>query len=408
MKKRILAILSVLAISLCCVLAACQSEKDLTLSGYDKDGLELIEYDKAYAPFWEGTTVYNESCVFIKGEDGKITLKTMFTPTKVIAVRDSTLEITYKEGTDYTYRDGVFTLTENSSIPYFTYNQAHYNVGKGITTLTDEERADLTGIDIQTYGVMHTEGAAIAMRQVCITYKHKADDWQKMEGFDQKWQGEKLSKTLAKLENKEPVEITLYGDSITSINAQGTGASSAGIGRAPYFPCWAQGFEDALEYKFQSDVTVHNLGLGGWNSYDGLLNAEGKLDKYQPDLFVLAFGMNDAPHGKSVKEYKDNLQGMIDIVRTANPASEVIIISTTNRNIDMVWDNNAVRHADYLPAVYELAEENENVAVCDMTAFTDSLFQYKASYECFYNNINHPIDYMVRAYVANMMKLFLR
>ena len=69
MKKRILAILSVLAISLCCVLAACQSEKDLTLSGYDKDGLELIEYDKAYAPFWEGTTVYNESCVFIKGED---------------------------------------------------------------------------------------------------------------------------------------------------------------------------------------------------------------------------------------------------------------------------------------------------------------------------------------------------
>ena len=140
MKKRILAILSVLAISLCCVLAACQSEKDLTLSGYDKDGLELIEYDKAYAPFWEGTTVYNESCVFIKGEDGKITLKTMFTPTKVIAVRDSTLEITYKEGTDYTYRDGVFTLTENSSIPYFTYNQAHYNVGKGVTTLTDEER----------------------------------------------------------------------------------------------------------------------------------------------------------------------------------------------------------------------------------------------------------------------------
>ena len=145
-----MAILSVLAISLCCVLAACQSEKDLTLSGYDKDGLELIEYDKAYAPFWEGTTVYNESCVFIKGEDGKITLKTMFTPTKVIAVRDSTLEITYKEGTDYTYRDGVFTLTENSSIPYFTYNQAHYNVGKGVTTLTDEERADLTGIDIQT------------------------------------------------------------------------------------------------------------------------------------------------------------------------------------------------------------------------------------------------------------------
>lgn len=57
MKKRILAILSVLAISLCCVLAACQSEKNLTLSGYDKDGLELIEYDKAYAPFWEGTTV---------------------------------------------------------------------------------------------------------------------------------------------------------------------------------------------------------------------------------------------------------------------------------------------------------------------------------------------------------------
>ena len=52
-----------------------------------------VEYDKAYAPFWEGTTVYNESCVFIKGEDGKITLKTMFTPTKVIAVRDSTLEI---------------------------------------------------------------------------------------------------------------------------------------------------------------------------------------------------------------------------------------------------------------------------------------------------------------------------
>ncbi len=411
--KKILSIAMSLALGAVCIsFAACQKEEGydpgLTVNGYADSGRELVEYDKAYAPFWEGDTVYNESVVFVKGEDGVISTKTMFEPTKVLEVRDSTLQTVYEEGKDYTYADGVFTLPEGSSIPYFTYNQVNYNQGAGITTLTEEEKADLVGIDVTTYGVMWTEGAAIAMRQVEITYRHDPNDWAEMDGFNQTWQGDILDTTLSKLEKGDPVEILLYGDSITSVNAQGTGASSAGIGREPYFPCWAQGFEDALNFKYDSDITVYNLGEGGWTTYQGVLYADGKLNAHSPDLFVIAFGMNDATNGITVAQYKSNIQTMIDMVRATNPAAEVILVSTTHRNMSMVWPKNSVRHEDLLPVIYELAEENENTAVLDMTSFTESLFSVKASYECFYNNINHPIDYMVRAYVANMMKLFLK
>ncbi len=412
MKKLVALLVAILLVS-CCFVSGCDTngpggtEQDLTLNGYDEDG-NLVEYEKAYDPFWEGNTVYNESVVFVKGQDGAITAKTLFTPTKILAVRDSTLKISYEEGVDYTYADGVFTLTENSSIPFFTYNQVNYNAGNGTTTLTEEESADLVGIDVTTYGVMWTEGAAIAMRQCAITYEHNADDWKNMNGFDQTWQGDLLATTLGKLENGEPVDILLYGDSITSVNAAGTGASSAGIGREPYFPCWAQGFEDALNYKYDSQITVHNLGEGGWTTYQGVLYAKGRLDVYTPDLFVVAFGMNDATNGITLEQYKSNIQTMIDTVRGMNPAAEVILVATTNRNMSMVWPNNSIRHSDLLPILEELAEENENTAICDMTSFSASLFSVKESYECFYNNINHPIDFMVRAYVSNMMKLFLK
>ena len=415
MKKSILVFVSaimavMMAVIMCFAVAGC-SDEDKTLNGYDADG-NLVEYDKAYSPFWEGKTVYNESVMFVKDKDGKITAKTMFKPTKVIAVRDLGLTIEYKEGEDYTYADGVFTLTKNSTIPYFTYNEVNYNEGKGITELTNEESRDLTesGINVHQYQVMWTEGIGIAMRQICITYEHNESDWSAMSKANKKWQsyqGDKLPKTMSKLKNKEQLKITIYGDSISSVTEAGVGASSAGIGLAPYFPNWTQGFEDALEYKFGAEVEVNNCAVGGWNSRQGYESAVDTIAKTTADLFIIAFGMNDGVHGISVSEYKKNLQGMINIMEKQNPDIEVVVIATTHRNLDMVWSSGEVSHEKYLPVIEELAEENDHVAVCDMTSFTEDLFRYKKSYECFYNNINHPIDYMVRAYVANMMKLFL-
>ena len=53
-------------------------------------------------PFWLGNIMYNESVLMMQKEgETKISGELLYTPKKIISVRDYTLEKEYIEGTDY-------------------------------------------------------------------------------------------------------------------------------------------------------------------------------------------------------------------------------------------------------------------------------------------------------------------
>ena len=118
----------------------------------------------------------------------------------------------------------------------------------------------------------------------------------------------------------------------------------------------------------------------------------------------------------------DAISAIGDVAYTAESNGKIQAAEALFENLDKdIKDNDTAEEQDLIVtnyatlvaarAAYDKMHEQVETAVSAIVGLSlihISLFQYKASYECFYNNINHPIDYMVRAYVANMMKLFLR
>lgn len=70
--------------------------------------------DTALISFWKTTTMYNESVLMISrnGELPKAAL--LFTPDKILSVRNAALNIDYKEGTDWEYKEGQLRLLKGS------------------------------------------------------------------------------------------------------------------------------------------------------------------------------------------------------------------------------------------------------------------------------------------------------
>ena len=74
-------------------------------------------FDQMKEVFWESDIVYNESVVMLKDEIGT-SGSLMFTPKKIVSVRDYSLEVEYKEGVDWEFRDGKLWMLEGSSMAY--------------------------------------------------------------------------------------------------------------------------------------------------------------------------------------------------------------------------------------------------------------------------------------------------
>ena len=78
------------------------------------------EFNNKIVPFWQTKIAFNECATMIKSENGEITANLLFKPTKILEVRDASLEKVYEQGKDYIWEKGTnkLKLAENSEIPY--------------------------------------------------------------------------------------------------------------------------------------------------------------------------------------------------------------------------------------------------------------------------------------------------
>jgi lysophospholipase L1-like esterase len=340
-------------------------------------------------PFWLSDTMEGESVLFIKDRaDALPKASLLFEVGQIVSVSSSSGEIVYTEGRDYVWKRGAreITLPPCSRIPFKTPQDLRRPAGSQQYRLTHRD-----GNGEILFGAGHEYHDM----QTVVTYSHKLGWW---EGPVPSFAGDRLPRTVKKLEGKQPVTIALLGDSIS------TGCNASGWANvAPFQPPYQDLFVLNLQAAYGAKVSLANFAVSGTGTGWGL-SQTGKLIEAKPDLVLLAFGMNDSA-GLPAAQYQANIQGMIDAVRKARPDTEFILVATMLGNKD--W---TVLHQELFPQFRDALARlcGPGIALADMTSIWAELLKHKKDWDLTGNGVNHPNDFGHRVYAQVLSALLIR
>ncbi len=345
----------------------------------------MNDLQKLTTPFWRMNVMDRESTTMIVREDGTITAKLAFKPTRILAVENNALNKTFEEGKDYTWDGESNTLVwlEGSSIPYFTQNdiQGRREDGSYVDAFPAWDELGRSRFGNQLYCV----SAFLYEKQIAVTYEYEYGAW---DGEITEYQGDRLPTTMAKLRAQEEVTIFFFGDSIF------TGCdSSAMYNREPQQKSFPEFTKQVLSETYGGRVKMYNPSVGGMQSDWGAQNIEELVcNRAEPDLIFIGFGMNDAYNGRQSAKY---IESMIETVRARYPKCEFVILSCMVPNAEAGFLANQPSQ----PTNYQsLAEKTEGVAFVNMYACHKKLLESKDFISMSGNNINHPNDWLIRVY----------
>jgi len=342
--------------------------------------LDSYSLDTWILPYWDGSITYHESVLFV-GDDGAPLL---YTPETVLSVRSSDLRTEYTEGVDYEVRDGKLYRLEGSSIPHFTWEE-FYPESKETSVSGNAYKGSSKPF------VFFAEGTYFHRNQVFVTYTHKEN-----ENLFVPEKSEKLHKFIDKLEKGEEVNIVFFGDSIAA-GANASGSSNT----APGTPRWAQIVTYALQEKYpKAKINYTNTAVSGKETRWGVAEYDKAVNTYEPDLVVLAFGMNDG--GKSPQNFISGIKTMTDGILAKNPDCEIALVATMLPHKETTYYANQYLQED---ALKKFAEKYECVDVVPMTSVHTSLLEQKRYFDMTGNNVNHPNDFLIRVYAQTILEV---
>ncbi|MDA1166092.1 MAG: SGNH/GDSL hydrolase family protein [Planctomycetota bacterium] len=343
---------------------------------------------KQLQPFWQAEVVHRESVLFIRDpKTGEARASLLFPVQRIVSVLNSSGMIEFQQGDDFRFEPGSREIL----VP----------VGSRIVTKVPQDLRREPGS--QKYKLTHRDGKGEILfaakleyhdMQTWVTYTKAANDWSvKMPGFD----AAMLPLTIQKLRSQKPVSIVLLGDSIS------TGCNASGwADGAPHQPPYQDLLQLHLEAHYGTKVLLTNLSVGGTSTPWGLTMID-KVVELQPDLLILAFGMNDSA-GRSAEEYGRNIASMISKTREGIPTAELILVASMLGNRD--WT--ALNH-DVFPLYRdELAELcHDGVALADMTSVWIEFLKRKKDWDLTGNGVNHPNDFGHRVYAQVLSTLLI-
>lgn len=340
--------------------------------------LDKFDLDAYTLPYWAGTTVYQESVMVREEKDGSIPgIPLLYRAKEIVSVRSCDLKTEYREGSDYKLEYGKLRIPAGSSIP--TVKHSFYYPA--------EKTADSMALN-EKYGegyIFFKEGDAMHTMQIAVTYTHEGVFYGEIPACKAK----KLPKTQAKLKNGGTLKLCIYGDSISC-----GGNSTRQVSAPPFASTWYQMLADKLEKRFSNvAVAMENPSVGGKTSQWGMENRCNAVG-YGPELCVIGFGMNDGTARIPVPTYLENIKAIMDAARKGNPDCEFVLLATMLPNPQVARFFGC--QEAYLPALLGL--EEEGVVVADMTTFHKTLLQHKRYFDMSGNNVNHPNDFLARAY----------
>jgi acyl-CoA thioesterase I len=305
--------------------------------------------------------MHKETLFFIDEEGSDPSAALLFPPDGAVTLTSATEAITFEPGLDYVVdrEAGRVVCPRGSRIPM---------------TRRDELAA-----------LANEPDDAFHRRQVAVTYEHQSDLW---SDYGPRLVEDPPPRTLARLQRGEPLVICLAGDSIS----EGYNASGF-IGVAPHQPPYGSLVASALERAFGSPIAFHNFAVAGWTA-DNAVHDIDRLVAPNPDLVIVAFGMNDAGYAEA-GHYASNIELIRSSVRQAVPKVEFVLVSPMLPNPE--WDYPVLsRFPAYRDALARLSGSGTTLA--DLTTVWTRILRRKSWFDLAGNGFNHPNDFGHRLY----------
>lgn len=340
-------------------------------------------------PFWKSNVVHRESVLFIRDpQSGVARGSVLFPVQRVISVQNAAGTVQYQPEQDFQFTAG----SREISVP----------PDSGIVTRLAEDLRRPAGS--QKYRLTHRDGNGEILfgakleyhvMQTWVTYAKADNDWPvTMPSFDE----HRLPSTIGRLRQAKPTSIVLLGDSIsTGCNASGWGDGT------PFQPAWQDLIREHLAHQYKADVSLTNLAVGGTSTPWGIQQI-GKVIAAQPDLVILAFGMNDSA-GRSAPEYATNISEMIRLTRESVPHAEFILVAPMLGNRDWTALNHDVfpKYRDELSRL-----TGPGIALADMTSVWQEFLKRKNDRDLTGNGVNHPNDFGHRVYAQVLSAILVK
>ena len=347
--------------------------------------LTTADLRSAPASFWSDPKIVGDSMFFIKANEAAAPKALLLrVPTEVPALRSCTQEVNYELGRDFTWQPGSreIVLTANSRIPFKTVAELHPAPGSPNS---------YDGFRDTKLHMLYSQGRFFHDLQCEAGYTSK----EPFPGLIPPAAAKELTRVRARLLAKQPVKIVMLGDSIsTGLNASLTG------GAPPLLPGYPEQVAKILGERTGAPVTIENLSVGGMASGWGLQQMPAVIAE-KPDLFLLAFGMNDASGHDTPANFVNTLKKILDALHEGQPDCDAIVISPMTANSE--W-----KHAvpDLYPAY--AAEMKRLVgpgcALADVTTVWLALMERKTHLDLSGNGLNHPNDFGHRIYAEIVLE----
>jgi lysophospholipase L1-like esterase len=342
--------------------------------------------ERLLTPFWRTSAMRGESVLFVReGASEPPSAPLIFAPTRILSVVSNSGLVTYEAGRDYLWdaARGRLTLPEGSRVPCASPAQLRRKPGTQMFNLTHRDGGD---------EILFGASTEYLDMQVTVTYDHRRSAWPapRLAGS--------LPKTQERLKQRRPLAVAVLGDSIS------TGCNCSGWANVPpHQPPWQELVRLALERRCRAAVTLANFAVGGTDTTWGL-GEIGKVADAQPDLVILAFGMNDAA-GREAPDFAANIRRMVESVRARRPEAEFILVAPMLGNPD--WT--ALRHdrfPQYCDALASLCAPG--IALADVTSVWAEFHKRKRDFDLTGNGVNHPNDFGHRVYAQVVLGSFGR
>ncbi len=343
------------------------------------------DWEKRVEPITTAKEIYRESCLPItETKEKDLTIRLLYPAKKVTEVIHEATGETYQEGKDWILRDGKVVLPLGSRVPIQTAEEFYTDVKKD---KDGNEKRTKTSVRLVPETWYHE-------RQIAVSYEPASRDWSFSPAISKI---DQLPRIKALLEEKRPVRVVLFGD---SISAGGDCSSLHGI--PPFQSNYGELVAKQLAKHYGSEVTFINPSRPGATSAYGLSQAEAQVGGFKPDLAIIAYGMNDrAPERRAI--YKANLEGILDAIRKDSPETEFIVVTPMLNNPKQPTGLDPVKFI----RDEALKVQRPGTAFADVTTTELDMINHKDYLDLSGNGANHPNDFLHRIYAQRILEVLI-
>lgn len=370
----------------------------------DMNDVTKFNLKKFMHPIWDGEISYAEAAFVRESEKRTVEpIELLYPIEELVSVRSADLKTEYVNGKDY-YVDGEgrLCIIEDGDIPILKYEDYFFKLSN-----SEHQQNNLAtkfpAADNYGWGYIRAEIGSgkpgMSEWTLAVTYKHSAELIVN-EPTDKSGAYEKL---IDKLMAGEDITLVSTGDSITD-GWSASGKSSVGI--PPYCPPYNTLVDNFMRVTYGAKVIHHNVGVSGSNTNGGVEKLDEICSK-DPDLVIIAFGMNDGCSMEPVT-YIANINKMVSTIEERCPEACIVVVGTCLPNPEVAWSPGGVSilkyHIEYADHLKEAEASWTNARFADVTTVNLEMLERKVYQDLSGSNSNHPNDYMHRVYAQVILR----